>query len=436
MVPDDVPVPPATTHRGDDYRTETVFAWSGPAVRFGHGSSNEIGPELRALGASSTLVVTDRNVRELGVAEEVATQLQRAGLRVSWWDGVEPEPRASSVLAAHEALAQVQVDSYVAVGGGSCIDTCKVLNLLRTYGGQLTDWLAPPHGEGAPIPGPLAPMMAVPTTAGTGSETTSTAILEVDSVGVKAAVADGHIRPTLAFIDPRNVVTCPPAVTASTGYDIIVQAIESLTARPFDQRPARNGQQREVYAGSTPITDMWSERSLLLAARSFERSIGDGTDLEARTDMCLAALFGRYGNAGVHIPHAAGYAVAALAKGYRAPDYQAERDFVPHGVAVASVAAASLEATFDGCPGRHLQAAEILGVPQDVRASRPSTCLSEHLQALIRRTGGPPGLSALGLGVLDLPRAAEIAAGQERLMASAPVELTHADLEGIFKKSG
>ena len=263
-------------------------------------------------------------------------------------------------------------------------------------------------------------MLAVPTTAGTGSETTTNAIVELEHGHVKAAVSSPRIRPTLAFIDPANVVTCPPAVTAATGYDVLVQAIESFTSKPFDRRAApQRAADRPTFAGANPITDMWSERAIALAAASLRRSIADGSDLEARTGMCLAAMFGRYGNAGVHIPHACAYSVASFASGYRAAGYGAARDFVPHGYTVAVMAPAAFEFTFAGAPRTHLRAAEILGVPAETR--RPSRAPPSPAGfAPCSRRPAVRQVSARWAFSPDVPAMAAYAAEQTRLSLASP----------------
>jgi alcohol dehydrogenase class IV len=417
-------------------RLATVFAWQSLPVRFGVDATAEVGPELATRAAARALIVTDGNLVAAGVVARVEESLRAAGIAVRTWAGAEPEPRDTSIAAALRDLGGERFDGYVGVGGGSVMDTAKLFNLLQTHGGELTDYLAPPFGAGRPVPGPLRPMIGVPTTAGTGSECTAVAVVEIAGSHVKAAVSNEWLRPALAVVDPRNTLSLPPAVTASSGYDALVQALESYTTLPYDRRPApATPADRPVYGGTNPIADVWCERALQLAGRSLRRAVRAGDDLRARTDMCLAALFSRLGNAGVHLPHAAAYAIAASARDYRPPGFRADRDFVPHGVSVVVTAPAAFELTYPGAPDRHLRAAELLGVPESDRRGRPETCLSDWLRGLIAETGGPPGLAALGLSEADIPGLVASTRAQTRLLAGLPEPVGDDDIAGVLRAS-
>jgi alcohol dehydrogenase class IV len=408
-------------------------------VRFGVGATAEVGPELAGRGAARALIVTDANLVAAGVVASVEESLRGVGVGVRTWAGAEPEPRDTSIAAALADLGEERFDAYVGVGGGSVMDTAKLLNLLHTHGGQLNDYLAAPFGDGRSVPGPLRPMIGVPTTAGTGSECTAVAIVEIADSHVKAAVSNEWLRPALAVVDPRNTLSLPPAVTASSGYDALVQALESYTTLPYDRRPAPGTPaERPVYGGTNPIADIWCERALQLAGRSLSRAVRAGDDLHARTEMSLAALFSRLGNAGVHLPHAAAYAIAALARGYRAPGFAAApsgRDFVPHGVSVVVTAPAAFEFTFPGAPERHLRAAELLGVAEEERRASPRTCLSDRLRRLVAETGGPTGLAALGLGEAEIPELVSRTLAQTRLLAGLPVPASAENVAEVFRAS-
>ena len=228
-------------------------------------------------------------------------------------DGVEPilfegarvEPTDASMIEAIEfARSEGPFDAIVAIGGGSSIDTAKAVNLLVTNDGDLMDYVNAPVGRGQAPTNPLLPLVAVPTTTGTGSESTTICVLDVLAQRVKTGISHPRLRPTLAVVDPELTVTQPAGVTAAAGLDILCHALESYTARPFASYEHKNADERVPYCGSNPIADMWSEQALVLMSGAFRTAVHDGKDLDARTQVAMAATFAGlgFGNAGVHIP--------------------------------------------------------------------------------------------------------------------------------------
>ena len=226
------------------------------------------------------------------------------------------------------------------------------------------DYVNPPIGKGLPVPGPLKPLMAIPTTAGTGSETTGVAIFDLKRMHAKTGVANRRLKPTLGYLDPENTRTMPPQVAASAGLDILSHAVESYTAMPFTDRPRPDRPAlRPAYQGSNPISDVWSMQALRMVAQFLVRAVDDPSDDEARANMLLAASYAGigFGNAGVHLPHGMSYPVSGHVKSYRAPGYVTDHPLVPHGVSVILNAPAVFRFTASANPARHLQAAEALG---------------------------------------------------------------------------
>ncbi|PRX48252.1 alcohol dehydrogenase class IV [Prauserella shujinwangii] len=417
-----------------EYLHETVFTWGATPLKFGAGASDEIGWDLGQLGADRVLVLTDPGVAASGLPQRVADAAKAAGLTVGIYDQVHVEPTDESVRAAVGFAAQAEWDAFIAVGGGSAIDTAKAVNLLTTHPADLFDYVNKPIGEGKAPPGPLKPLVAVPTTAGTGSETTPVCIMDFLSLKVKSGISHPRLRPSMAVIDPLLTLSMPPEVTAASGMDVLCHALESFTAKPFHSFPRHTPQTRVAYCGANPISDAWTERALRLLARSFRRAVLNGGDLEARTDMMLAATFAGmgFGNAGVHIPHACAYPIAGRVRDYRPRNYPQDEALVPHGESVALTAPAAFRFTFPTDPGKHLHAAEIL---DPAGHGEPAERLPSALAALMRDIGVPRGIGAVGYTEDDIPDLVEGTLQQQRLLSIAPRPVRGEDLAALFAES-
>jgi hydroxyacid-oxoacid transhydrogenase len=418
---------------------ETVFTYGAPALKFGPGASEEIGADLTRYDARRVLVVTDPGVAATGHPQRVAEQMRAFGVEAEVYDGVRVEPTDESLRAAVEYARDTGPwDAYVAVGGGSAIDTAKAVNLLTTNPGELMDYVNVPVGRGQPPVQPLRPLVAVPTTTGTGSESTTICVLDVLSLRVKTGISHPALRPTLAVVDPRLTLSQPTGVTAATGMDILCHALESYTARPYTGFERKRPDQRVPYCGANPIADMFAERSMTLLAGSFRAAVADGDDVEARGNMALAATFAGmgFGNAGVHIPHANAYPIAGRVEDFRPRGYPQDEPMVPHGMAVSLTAPEAFRFTFDACPERHVRAAEILapaaggGRPTEARDALPAM-----LTALMRDIGIPNGIGAVGYHEDDVAALVDGTLQQQRLLATAPREATPDDLAGILTRS-
>ena len=229
------------------------------------------------------------------------------------------------------------------------------------------DYVNKPIGAAKTPPGALKPLVAVPTTAGTGSESTAMCILDVLSMKVKTGISHWRLRPTLAVVDPLLTMTLPPEVTAASGMDIVCHAVESYTARWYATFDRKQPEERVTYCGANPVSDLWCEKAMALIARSLRPAVHRGADgddgaVDARTDMMLAATLAGmgFGNSGVHIPHANGYPIAGMVRDYRPAGYPQDEPMVPHGQSVSLTAPETFRFTFDADPGRHLRAAELL----------------------------------------------------------------------------
>jgi hydroxyacid-oxoacid transhydrogenase len=416
---------------------ESVFTYGAPQLKFGPGAADEIGYDLSRTGARRVLVVTDPGVAATGSPQRVAEQMASFGIEARVFDGTHVEPTDESLERAIAFARETGPwDAFVAVGGGSAIDTAKAIDLLVTNPGELMDYINKPVGGGKAPEHPLRPLVAVPTTTGTGSESTTICVLDVLSLKVKTGISHARLRPTLAVIDPVLTRTQPPGVTAASGMDILCHALESYTARPYTSYDHKRPDERVPYCGSNPIADMWAEKSLSLLAGSFRRAVRHGDDDEARETMAMAATFAGmgFGNAGVHIPHANAYPIAGRVTGFHPPDYPADEPMVPHGMAVSLTAPEAFRFTFDAAPERHLRAARLLAPDAD-QPDDPAAFLPAVVTDLMRDIGIPAGIGAVGYDEGDIPDLVDGTMKQQRLLATAPKPLTEDDAAEVYRRS-
>jgi hydroxyacid-oxoacid transhydrogenase len=416
---------------------ETIYTWGAPPLKFGAGAVDEIGFEMSQFGVERVLIITDANVHSAGLPQRIADSLTRYDIRAEIFDGVHVEPTDESMdKAAGYARAQGPWDGFIAVGGGSSIDTAKAVNLLTTDGGELMDYINKPIGQARAPKGQLKPLIAVPTTAGTGSESTAMCVLDVLSMKVKTGISHWRLRPTLAVIDPLLSLSLPPEVTASAGMDIVCHAVESYTARWYSTFDRKTAEQRVTYCGSNPISDLWCEKAMSLLARSFRTAVHEGDNLQARTDMMAAAAFAGmgFGNSGVHIPHANAYPIAGMVKDFRPPGYPQDEPMVPHGMSVSLTAPEAFRFSFESAPDRHLTAAALMAPDRD-KVNDPKEQLPTVLTELMRDIGIPNGIGAVGYSESDIPDLVPGTMKQQRLLATCPRPVTEDDIAAIFGKS-
>lgn len=415
---------------------ETIFTWGAPPLKFGAGALAEVGLEVAATGATSCLIITDPGVRATGIADRVRNHVVSAGIRAEIFDQVAVEPTDESINDAVSFAREQTWDCYVAVGGGSAIDTAKAVNLLTTQEGELLDYVTPPIGAGKAPKGPLKPLIAVPTTAGTGSESTTICVIDFLGLHLKAGVSHSRLRPSLAIIDPLTTVTMPSQVTAASGMDVLSHALESYTSVSFDAKSApEDPMRRPAFCGSNPISDVWCEMALGLVGRFLRRAVMNGRDLEARYQMMLASTYAGagFGNAGTHLPHANAYPVAGAVRNYRADGYP-EMPMVPHGQAVSSTAASVFRWTYPGDPVRHLNAAQLLSGQTFTPTDGPEA-LAHVLSELMADIEMPKGLRSFGYDESDVDTLVDGAMKQTRQLAVVPRPVTRDALRKIFHES-
>ncbi len=418
---------------------DTVFTMESSGIKFGLGATREVGYDAARLGCRNVLLVTDARMSGSDAVANSTSSLRAAGVAFDVFDRVTIEPTDASIIEAIDAASSGGYDGFVAVGGGSVIDTAKAANLYATYPAELLTYVNAPIGLGRPVPGPLKPLIAIPTTAGTGSETTGVSIFDIRSLGAKTGIAHRSLRPVLGIIDPNNTRTLPPMVAACSGLDVLSHAIESYTAIPYAQRPAaEDPAMRPAYQGANPISDVWAARAMEMVAANLVRAIQHPDDHEARGQMMLAAAFAGigFGNAGVHLPHGMSYPISGLARDYVPDGYPTNHAIVPHGMSVILTAPAVFRFTAQIDPDRHLETARLLGADiSGIPNEDAGEVLAERLVSIMRETGMPNGLNAVGITESDIDALVAGTLPQHRVTKLSPRPATDADLQELFRSS-
>ena len=419
--------------------TETAFTIDTSSIKFGPGIPREAGYELDRLGASRVMVVTDPQMAGSAAVNTATNSLKQANVDFSVFDRVSVEPTDVSFKEAIEFAVNGRFDGFLPVGGGSSIDTAKAANLYSTYPADFLEYVNAPIGEGTPVPGDLKPLVAVPTTAGTGSETTGVAIFDFEELGAKTGIAHRSLRPAVGLVDPENTRSLPKMVAACSGFDVLCHGIESYTALSFSQREAPvSPAQRPTYQGANPISDVWALAALEMVGNSILPAVLDPDDLVARSNMAMAATFAGvgFGNAGVHLPHGMSYAVSGLVTDYAPEDYPQGKAIVPHGMAVILNAPAVFRYTASSNPERHMRAARLLGA--DIAGAGPEDAgdlIADRLIFILKEIGVPNGLGGVGYTPDDIPALVEGTLPQHRVTKLAPRATGADELTALFTDS-
>ena len=421
--------------------TDYDFEMACSNIRYGPGATQEVGMDLNNLGAKRVCLMTDANLAKLPPMKATLESLHKHNVNFEIYDRVRVEPTNESFEDAIRFARSQPFDAFLAVGGGSVMDTAKAANLyLCNPEADFLDYVNPPIGKGKPIYGKVKPLIAVPTTAGTGSETTGVAIFDYLPMQAKTGIANRELRPTLGVVDPFHALAMPERVACYSGFDVLCHALESYTAIPFSQRSPRpeNPIQRPAYQGSNPISDVWAEATLRIMAKYFRRSVYDAGDMEARSHIHMASAFAGigFGNAGVHLCHGMSYPIAGMVRGHRPADYPGHHAIIPHGLSVVMTAPAVFRFTAPLCPERHLRAAQLLGADVTGKsAAQAGHLLAEVLLELMQFMKVENGLSALGYGSEDVPALVRGTVPQHRVTKLAPRPQSEEDLASMFMDS-
>jgi hydroxyacid-oxoacid transhydrogenase len=418
---------------------ESAFTMDTSSIKFGPGVTREVGFDIASYGCRRVLVVTDPKLRDSDPVAITMAALEAEGVDAVLFDAVEVEPTDSSFKEAIDFATDGNFDGYIAVGGGSVIDTAKAANLYATYPAEFIAYVNPPIGEGRPVPGRLKPLIAIPTTAGTGSETTGVAIFDFKAMHAKTGIAHRALRPVMGIIDPNNTKTMPKMVAACSGLDVLSHALESFTAIPFDKRPApASPKVRPAYQGANPVSDIWAAKAIEMMAKHIVPALEDPNDDYARGQMMLAAAYAGigFGNAGVHLPHGMSYPVSGNVRSFVPEGYALDHPIIPHGMSVILNAPAVFRFTAPADPERHWQAAKLLGC--DIATAdedEAGELLVAEIVRIMKATGMPNGLAAVGFTPDDVETLVQGTLPQHRVTKLSPRPAGEAELRQLFLDS-
>jgi len=427
---------------GCQYYTPTTggadtFTVAMPRLTFGRGSLAEVGQRAAARGLKRVALFTDAM---LAGGELVATALEsltRQQIEVAVFKDIRVEPDDDSVDRGARFLRDSAFDGVVSVGGGSVMDTAKAALLLATWGGDCIDYFAKPIGNGKPVPGPVLPHIACPTTSGTGSECTSITVLRINRLDTKFVIASPHLLPDEAIVDPACCDSLPANVVASTGFDLCCHALECWTARAYTQHAkVAEPASRQYIQGANPFSEVGSREAMQIVGRYLERGVADASDREARDNLMWAASLAgiAFGNAGTHLPHALSYGITHLMKDITTDGYALPTPFIPHGISVIVNAPSIFRYTAEAEPARHLEGATFLGA--DAKSATPADAgevLANRLIELMRRTGMPNGLTGVGFDESHIDALAASSFRQTRAIGNAPRDSNQVDLENMYR---
>ena len=389
------------------------------SIVFGQGAVNRLGDIATRLRAKKALIVTDPILEKAGLLERVRQPLAAAGLDVAAFNGGEPEPSMKAALACYDKAKAFQPDLLVGLGGGSNMDLAKLSATLLKHGGSPRDYIGDDK-----IPGPIFPLICVPTTAGTGSEVSAATVITDQENHIKVGILSNWLRPTVAVVDPLMTLSCPPKVTADSGIDALTHAIEAYTAIDNADFPLPAGE-RSVYQGKHPLGDVCAERAITLVGKFLRRAVKNGNDLEAREGMALAALLAgmSFSNVGVALVHAMEYPVGGAVhcshgagNGLLLP-YVMRFNLASKVKAFAEIAAMLGE--------------NVAGLSERAAAEKAVAAVEK-----LRNDIDVPGrLRDIGVKQEQLRALAEKTFGIKRILRVNPRSVTVDEIEGVFKEA-
>ena len=382
-------------------------------ILFGRGQRFALGGYVARLGVRALVVTDARMAADAQFAAMVET-IRAAGTAVTLYDGIEAELPAECIEAGVKAGHAAAADVIVGIGGGSCIDAAKVIALLLTHGGAMSDY----YGE-FKIPAPLLPVVAVPTTAGTGSEVTPVAVVADPERAVKVGIASPYLIPDTAICDPELTVSCPPGLTAASGADALVHAIEAFTNAPRDG--AATITLEHVFVGKNALTDQHATAAIASIGRSLARAVDQGDDLTARTDVMVGSMLAglAFGTAGTSVCHAVQYPVGALTH-------------TAHGLGVALMLPYALQFNRHYVASEIVEVGRLMGLVTGKGGDESAVDATiEGIANLLGTIGIPATLAEIGIEAKDLPWIAEQALAANRLIKNNPRPVDRAGMDRL-----
>lgn len=371
-------------------------------ILFGKGQRHAL-PKVAARLGKRALVCTDERFAATDIFADIVASLKAASVEILVYDAVQPDvPQEIVSVCVHQAR-EFKPDMVIGIGGGSCLDMAKCAALLLTHGGRLQDY----YGE-FKVPGPILPVIAVPTTAGTGSEVTPVAVISDSERTLKVGISSPYLIATSAICDPELTMTCPPGLTAIAGADALTHAIEAFTAarRGDDHELAQN----HVFIGKSALTDHFALLAIKLLGRSLEKACKEGSDEDARADVMMGALAAgcAFGTAGTAAAHAVQYPAGALTH-------------TAHGLGVATMMPYVMNYNLSVASREMAEIGSALGLDSSgIEIEIQAQATIEEIRRLFAAIGITPTLADLGLPVDKLDWTAEQAFGIDRLIKNNP----------------
>lgn len=392
--------------------------FSGAQLTFGPGAVKTLSGVILRRKSQRVLVISDRGLEEIGLVAHVLAAIKQTEAAVTLFLDGEVEPSTDTVAKVVDSAAEFRPDLFIALGGGSNMDLAKAAAAAFSHDCGVENLF----GYGT-VPGPMTPLVCLPTTAGTGSEVSHAAVIRNMSTSKKASILSQHIRPDVALVDPYLTLSCPAKVTAESGMDALTHAIEAYLVKNF-YRFDDDPQHGLAFEGNHPLGDMYAEKAIRLIAQSLERAIEDPLDLSARSSMALAATLAgfAFASCGVSLVHALEYPIGAKYK-------------CAHGIGNAIMLPGVMRFWMNERRGRIARIADMLGVPEanTMPPAEAAEAAVASIEELRRSIGLPTCLAEVGGKVEDIDELAANAVSAQRLLNLSPVETTVEDVRLILK---
>ncbi|MCM3715205.1 iron-containing alcohol dehydrogenase [Alkalihalobacillus oceani] len=394
-------------------RNVWTFTSAGSIV-FGNGSLQRLPGIVERFKVTRVAVVTDKGIIQAGLLQPLLTVLEQADIQPAVYQQETTEPSVASVSACFTELKKSSPELFIALGGGSSIDLAKMTSLLLSHGGPLSDY----YGENR-VPGAIRPVIAIPTTAGTGADVSPVAVVTDDETKLKIGISDQNLRPAVSLLDPELTLKLPPYLTACTGMDALSQAIEAYFAK--DHRYIEAGD-NVIYQGGNPLSDQLAEKAIELIGRNLQLAVHQGSHLEARANMMLGNLFSAlaFTNSGTSLIHALAY-----------PIYEnSER---PHGEIIALLLPYVMQYNASVCTEKFARIAELLRVTTggETAGQKAEQAISAVFQ-LVADLGLPTKLSEIGIEHDHIPGIVAKALPLERLVRLNPRTAVAKEVEEVL----